>query len=420
MFKKISIYIVVISLSLVFHQCGEKSLESREGFFAYYTDSNQPDEITGPFPDVVVNVDEKKQVIFGRETSYLPYLVSENGEFPFGEIIPRSGDGSATRPDKNNIYSYVRIISQSPEEILIHWRYMANMNNVDFEGVVHEYFTFYTDGRVQREIRAGEKDLVDFHDPKNKTTQSIKLTDMGLEIVSMKNARLSKKDILPIEGNPVKVELVGKPVLVWRFDEALKERAYEEKDFTFQTRTMVPCKISGNLTLWKAGVSGTALAFDGYNSKITMASGVFPRQIESWAFEGWVALGAYPWKWGALIDLTKDSQGLSLGITDLGEFGFKFNQGNTKLKFVSEKQIPLNEWTHFGITYNKKSNKVTLYINGKPAGESILNIDVLPVPDYEMVIGLNKDPDITTEHVSRDYEEDQRTSKRQSTNDLWN
>jgi hypothetical protein len=411
MLKHVSIFISFMAIIISFTQCGKKDFTGRSGFFAYYTDNNQTDEITGPFPDIVVNIDEKKQIIFSRNTSYLPYLSSNLVAFPFPEVITRSGDGSELNPDKNNIYSYVRIISQSPEEILVHWRYMPKMDNVDFVGVTHEYFTFYPDGRVQREIRTGEKNLIDFRDPKNKTTQYIKLTESGIEIESMKNARLSKKDILPIDGSPVTVNHIGKPTLLWRFDEGLKERSYEEKDFTFQTRTMVPCKISGDIALWKDGISGTALAYDGYHSKVSMASGVFPREINSWAFEGWVALGAYPWKWGSLIDLTKNKEGLSLGITDVGEFGFIFRGNDKEIDFVSNKQMPLYEWTHFGIVYNKSKNTVTLYINGKPAGEKVLNIDTLPVPDNEMIIGLNKSPDITTEHVSRDYPPDVRTPK---------
>jgi hypothetical protein len=203
-----------MAIIISFTQCGKKDFTGRSGFFAYYTDNNQTDEITGPFPDIVVNIDEKKQIIFSRNTSYLPYLSSNLVAFPFPEVITRSGDGSELNPDKNNIYSYVRIISQSPEEILVHWRYMPKMDNVDFVGVTHEYFTFYPDGRVQREIRTGEKNLIDFRDPKNKTTQYIKLTESGIEIESMKNARLSKKDILPIDGSPVTVNHIGKPTLL--------------------------------------------------------------------------------------------------------------------------------------------------------------------------------------------------------------
>ena len=124
MLKHVSIFISFMAIIISFTQCGKKDFTGRSGFFAYYTDNNQTDEITGPFPDIVVNIDEKKQIIFSRNTSYLPYLSSNLVAFPFPEVITRSGDGSELNPDKNNIYSYVRIISQSPEEILVHWRYM--------------------------------------------------------------------------------------------------------------------------------------------------------------------------------------------------------------------------------------------------------------------------------------------------------
>jgi hypothetical protein len=199
--------------------------------------------------------------------------------------------------------------------------------------------------------------------------------------------------------------------MIWRFDEGLKNRLYEEKDITFESINMIPCKIFGNIALWKRGISGTALAFDGYHSKVAMANGILPRKIQSWAMESWIALGAYPWKWGSLIDLTENKEGLSIGITDLGEFGIKYKNGEIDIKIISEMQVPLYKWTQVGLSYNKTENYVTLYINGKSVSETNLKIEQLPLSGNELYIGLNKNPDITTEHVSRDYPEDVRTSK---------
>ncbi len=411
MYKSLLVCVIFIFLMIVFIQCDQTTPIGKTGFYAYYTKMDPKNTITGPFPDVIVNIDEKKQVVFSGQTSYLPYLATKNGEYPFDELIKRSGDGSAERPDKNNIYSYVRIIHQNQDEILIHWRYMSDMAYVDFDGVVHEYFYFTPDGRVKREVRKGEKNLIDFRDPRNKIVEETTLSETGIRTESIRNASPSKKNVPATKGNPVRQSHAIKPTLIWRFDEGLKERGYDEKDFTFQTRTMVPCKIFGNIALWKAGISGTALAFDGYKSRVSMSNGVFPREIDSWAFEGWVALGAYTWKWGAVIDLTKDNEGLSIGITDVGEIGLTYKSGETDIRIVSNEQIPLYEWTHFGVVYNKNENTVRILINGKSVNETKLDIPMLPVPDNEMVVGLNKSPDITTEHVSRDYPPEVRTPK---------
>jgi hypothetical protein len=112
----------------------------------------------------------------------------------FDEVVPRSGDGTTRRPDKNNIYSYVRIINLSPDEIKIHWRYMSDLKKVGFDGVVHEYYAINPDGKVHREIREGEANLFDFKDPQNKTVQDLQLTDSGIIVLSTIDATPSKSE----------------------------------------------------------------------------------------------------------------------------------------------------------------------------------------------------------------------------------
>ena len=45
----------------------------------------------------------------------------------------------------------------------------------------------------------------------------------------------------------------------------------------------------------EAGASGTALAFDGYFSKVTLPKAEAPRLTDKLSLEAWVVLGAYPW-----------------------------------------------------------------------------------------------------------------------------
>ena len=94
-----------------------------------------------------------------------------------------------------------------------------------------------------------------------------------------------------------------------------------------------------------------------------MAHGIFPQKLNNWSMEAWVALGAYPWLWGALIDLMDKDEGLTVGITDLGEFGFKYISGNKTIKIISEEQIPLYEWTHVAISFNQADKKITIYLS---------------------------------------------------------
>jgi hypothetical protein len=127
--------------------------------------------------------------------------------------------------------------------------------------------------------------------------------------------------------------------------------------------------------------------------------------------QAWVALGAYPWLWGALVDVTEKGEGLTIGITDVGEFGITYKSAKTEFKFVTKQQIPLYKWTHVGVVYDQPGKKITLYINGKPVSTESIDIEQMVLPNTELSIGLNKSANITSEHVSRDYPPDVRTPK---------
>jgi len=117
-------------------------------FAAYYTSYGSPDDISGPFADVLVRFPDGKMLVFSRESSYLPFLEYGDDRWSLEEIIPRHGDGEHVRPDQHNIYSYVRIIQNNENEVLIHWRYVPDFAQPGFSGVVHEYYTIRPDGSV--------------------------------------------------------------------------------------------------------------------------------------------------------------------------------------------------------------------------------------------------------------------------------
>ncbi|MCK4828345.1 LamG domain-containing protein, partial [bacterium] len=357
------------------------------------------------------------------ETGYLPFLITKRGKSNFDELIPRSDNGTAERPDKNNISSYVRIIDQSSDQIVVHWRYMPDLNNVGFTGVVHEYFFVKPDGTIKREIKQGSFDLVNFNDPENRIVQDLKINNDKLEVISIKKAQLSKNDIAAIDGNPVKTKSVIQPGYWWKFDEGLNSHPHSERTTTIVNVLYkesessangafmaTPCSVSGNKALWKKGVSGTALAFDGYHSSVSVqAPHILPEEIYSWSMEAWVALGAYPWLWGSVFELTENDHGIRFGISDLGQVGFTYKDAQTEFEIISESQIPLYQWTQVGAVYDKEKKEVRLYIDGKQVAHKRFDIVQFLIPETELSIGLNKTPLLTTEHVSRDYPPDIRT-----------
>jgi hypothetical protein len=377
--KKLTKVVVITSLLIsIFISSDVFGGSSADNFYVYYTkiDSGEKFEKyshAGKYADIVVNLSQGK-LVFHRSSSYLPYWQTEKGRWYLGEIVKRSGDGPAERPDKNNIYSFVRVIENSPEKVVIHWRYFPDFKlsshckpmggNVGFDGVVHEYFIIRPDGTVERTIREGTKKLDDWNDPENRTTQKLKLTAKGITTLSTTRPKTSTADIRPVKGSRVlefedlETEVENEeedwdeyqPLRVaasFSFDDALKSRPRKLKNKTLERISGKYYDIEGHKSVWKKGVSGTALGFDGYYSKVSIPKNKAPKINRDFALEAWVAPGAYSicsWtaivhqsKWKAIvaepyifwngdwgpIQLDEDlTEGYFIGINEKGHVGF--------------------------------------------------------------------------------------------------
>jgi len=203
-----------------------------DNFYAYYTKldvENSEVDTYGKFADIVINLSDGRQVLFSRESSYLPCLKTNNGKWYFGEIVERNGDGSKLRPDKFNRYSYVRLIKNTPEKIVVHWRYVPDFNRIELNSYVEEYFTFYPDGKVERTIRQGTAKLDDWEDPANVTLQVLNLSEQGIKVISLNKSKLTATDLPAVSGSRVVDETVAAPALWFKFDEGQTTRKYEVK-----------------------------------------------------------------------------------------------------------------------------------------------------------------------------------------------
>ncbi len=402
---------VIITLLLIFSALQScKHVETgTSDFQAYYTRYGAGDKITGDYADVVVRFPDQKHLVFSRESSYLPMLEYGGQEWYVTEVIDRNGDGDSHRPNKKDLYSYARIIKNSEDEILIHWRYIPDLDHPDFTGVVHEYYTVKPDGKVTRTIQPGREKLDEFRDPGNWYVEELELTRSGINQISFREPKQEEMTMPAITGSPVIRGIANVPALYWAFDEGISERSFQMKDATFEQTEGTRCPIDGNLTLWKKGISGSALAFDGYDSKVTFKGAEPPSEPTPFTLESWVALGAYPWKEGAVLDITTNGAGVYLGISDLGQLIFRIHGKNREHTLVSEKEIALYRWTLIVATYSVEGNEATIFIDGTEAGRLSLGDDHPNLVSTDVVIGLNKNPERTTQHVSRDYPPDVRT-----------
>jgi hypothetical protein len=104
--------------------------------------------ITGRHADIVVHIDENRRLVFGRETSYCPWLEIPRGRFPLGQLV-------ACKPDPMCLSSYVRIIKSEPDEVLIHWCHVPDPESIVITKKIHELFAVTPGGMVVRQVKVG-------------------------------------------------------------------------------------------------------------------------------------------------------------------------------------------------------------------------------------------------------------------------
>jgi hypothetical protein len=288
--------------------------------------------------------------------------------------------------------------------------------------VVHEYFIITPDGRVRREVRTGTERLDDFNDPANVTVQDLLLSPEGIVERSMTRGRPSRSPAPAIAGAPLCRADVGAPAAWLKFDEGLAPSRDETAEAVGGTR----CPVAGNKTLWKKGVSGTALAFDGYFSKVTLPRDKAPAVKNELTLEAWVVLGAYPWNDAGIVHQSSGEpispeeykhgyrdpyvyrpwkmKGYLLGVDPYGRPIFKVNGrqvGGGVLAATEtvgrQDALPTYRWTHLAATYG--NGEMCLYVNGRLAASAAAT-GAIVLPDRDVLIGLNGSPQRVSDPVS--------------------
>jgi hypothetical protein len=156
--------------------------------------------------------------------------------------------------------------------------------------------------------------------------------------------------------------VVGSPAAFWRFDEG-------RGDVTRESMSGAWCVIEGNKSLWKAGVSGTALQFDGYNTVVTLARASAPAISGGFTLEAWIAVKAYPWNWCPIVHQSEwESAGYYLGIDAYGHLGLKASVGGIWYSLESLDPVGRNKWVHVAGTFDRASGKMYIYVDGSQAG----------------------------------------------------
>ncbi len=413
--KANSLLLIFLLLLLTLNSCNQISPD--KDFGAYYTKIESEEAFeqysrTGDYPDIIVDLgSDNGKVVFWRGSSYLPYFENSKGEQSyFPQIIERMGNGSGSMPDRVNTYSHTKIIKSNPDSVVIHWRYLRNfeIGNPDIgvspEGFVDEYFKIFPDGKVSREIIQGRAKTNDWNNPGNLIRQDILVLRNGIQLDEVVNYELVIDPIV-VEGAELLNQGEANTVISVRFDEGIGEQVKEDI-------SEKAISVSGRKVLWRSGVSGTALQFDGYNSEISLPADISRTISNDISLQAFVSLGAYPWSWCPIIQQCDDvpeeieriqkhgnystsikkenETGFFLGISGEGKPGFKLNVGGSWEELSGDLVLERREWYLLTATYSNDDGLMRIYVDDKQIAVKKVKSGSIVLSNNDIRIGRGK------------------------------
>jgi hypothetical protein len=383
--------------------CFSSNLTANSDFYAYYTKvQHSATDYLGKYPDIIVVLGAGRQLEFTRQTGYQPLWRTASGTHLIDDMFP------GRDKDSDFYYTYVRLMANEPDKIVVHWRYYKDtkileeanraLNSLSphgFLGVIHELFTIYPDGRVERQLMEAKGTRIgDWRHPEMETTQTLRLRDDGIEHGPVSWGRPGP--IYPraaVDGNPVKAEpKLPDPIRMWTFDEGLEP----SEDLIFEEKAEGEWRIEGLMSVFKKGVSGTALAFDGYYSALTpeWEDREVAEPENAMTITAWVALDVYPYNNAPIIHNSSGfgEEGWYFGVDPYGHLLFTIGGKTIKSQAV----LPLYNWTHAAVAIGK--GRSYMYIDGKEVASGRYS-GKIQAPDTDIVIGLNNEMERCTDYV---------------------
>ena len=390
-----------------------------QDFFAYHTKLvHTSTDYFGKYADLIVVLGEGSQLEFTRRTQYLPKWVTPRGSFMVDDFYP------GRDLDHEFNYNYVRLIENTPERIVVHWRYIPDISRINqanlsldptfiqgFTSAVHETFTIYPSGRIERAVKDARGSRYenwirdDFADK-----QLLILTEDGVQHGSVTWGNKLDAPVNFVDKNPVIIPQSGlDPVLQWSFDEGggnypeeLQEEVEEMMEWepealvgsTVEATSGEFNTVTGHTSIYKKGISGTALAFDGYYSGVQLDEESIPEFSYELSIEGWIALDVYPYNKAPIIHHSESfgEKGFYLGVDAYGKLVLTVDGQSV----LSNKVLELYRWTHVsGVIGN---GKVELFVDGvKVASEDFDG--VISRATTDLMIGLNNKKERCTDYV---------------------
>ncbi|MBN3555715.1 GH32 C-terminal domain-containing protein [Fictibacillus nanhaiensis] len=187
----------------------------------------------------------------------------------------------------------------------------------------------------------------------------------------------------------------------WAFDEgmgkATKEQINEQWhdiNYVFNDATDKP----PSDPLWRQGIKGNCLLFDGYSTSVT-CEGLAQNTLSEMTIEAWIAPRSFEYgadnKLSAIINQhdREEKTGFLLGLYRHGSWSFQVGTGEEWLEVWDEGHpLPLHKWSHIAAVYSAQHHCMSLYLNGQQiATRSVKGSNVI-VSQKQLVIGMHNEP----------------------------
>ncbi|AJY74053.1 GH32 C-terminal domain-containing protein [Paenibacillus beijingensis] len=149
--------------------------------------------------------------------------------------------------------------------------------------------------------------------------------------------------------------------------------------------------------VWREGISGSALLFDGYSTYIERPSDKVGQPLNGLSISVWVAPRHYDFgvenRLGAIVNQhnREQAKGYLLGVTRHGEWSLQLGLGGEWTEVWSrEHTLPRHEWSYVAAVFDPKGASMKLYLNGSEVASRAVPAGLTISPSGEnLMIGRN-------------------------------
>lgn len=152
--------------------------------------------------------------------------------------------------------------------------------------------------------------------------------------------------------------------------------------------------------LWRTGIHGQALLFDGYSTWVTHAREAFQTPTTAFTISAWIAPRSFEAGIGGQLSAIVNQhdrlamQGFILGTFTHGEWGLQVGTGSEWVEVWSrEKRLPRHAWAYVAATFDSVNGCLRLYLDGEFAAEQVCAPGTTLQPAVkDVLIGGNNNP----------------------------